>query len=39
MKTDRTAQYTTKDTVTERIEENKSVRKETRMRKEKEKDD
>ena len=39
MKTDRTAQYTTRDTVTERIEENKSVRKETRMRKEKEKDE
>ena len=39
MKTDRTVQYTTRDTVTERIEENKSVRKETQMRKEKEKDE
>ena len=39
MKTDRTAQYTTRDTVTERIEENKSVRKETQMRKENEKDE
>ena len=39
MKTDRTAQYTTRDTVTESIEENKSVQKETQMRKEKEKDE
>ena len=34
MKTNRTAQYTTRDTDKERIEENKSVRKETWMRKE-----
>ena len=38
MKTDRTAQYTSRDTVTERIAENKSVRKETQMRKEKDED-
>ena len=37
MKTDRTAQYTTRDTVSERIKENKSAQKETMMSKEKEK--